>query len=277
MHCRCNGTRCSATSSVFSLQHAPYASSCLCAMSAGQLLLLLLLSIVSMASCWSHEQCELIAAIKRSNDSHARSSMKGVDEADAAQVAQQWLQQQQPPPLSFLLPAVDSLNEKMVKLLLRAKSTFISTTIGDVHVIDAQGKGPLPPVILLHGITSRAADFAPLMSRLLKDCRRVVAIDMPGKLPAFCCLHRDKKMQLDTTCSRAMALHTLWACAMAAATLYCRVFDLSNAQQADFEHLLQCACRPRQDSAACYNRRPGERCRSLSRGSSTGDASTAAA
>jgi hypothetical protein len=157
------------------------------------LLLLLLLSIVSMASCWSHEQCELIAAIKRSNDSHARSSMKGVDEADAAQIAQQWLQQQQPPPLSFLLPAVDSLNEKMVKLLMRAKSSFISTSVGDVHVIDAKGKGALPPVILLHGITSRAADFAPLMSRLLKDCRRVVAIDMPGTVPISCCLHRNKK------------------------------------------------------------------------------------
>jgi pimeloyl-ACP methyl ester carboxylesterase len=152
----------------------------------GQLLLLLLLSIAAMASCWSHEQCELIAAIKRSNESHvvhASSSVK-VDDANAAQVAQQWLQQQQAP-FSFLLPAVDSLNEKMVKLLMRGKSKFVSTSVGKVHVIDANGKGALPPAILLHGITSRAADFAPLMSRLLKDCRRVIAIDMPGTQTSF--------------------------------------------------------------------------------------------
>jgi hypothetical protein len=205
---------------------------CLCAMQA-QLLLLLLFSFAAMASCWSHEQCELIAAIKRSNDSHAR-SMKGVDDADAAQVAQQWLQQQQPPPLSFLLPAVDSLNEKMVKLLMRAKSTVISTSIGNVHVIDATGKGSLPPVILLHGITSRAADFAPLMSRLLKDCRRVIAIDMPGKVPIFCYLQRNKKHivrhRLQKTSISAL-LCTL-VLAAAAATLYCNAFDVSNAQRA---------------------------------------------
>src|SRR5262245_29896375 len=54
------------------------------------------------------------------------------------------------------------------------------TRIGRVHVYDAPGTGTAPPIVLLHGISSAAAPFAPLIARLRGRARRVIALDLPG-------------------------------------------------------------------------------------------------
>jgi pimeloyl-ACP methyl ester carboxylesterase len=59
-------------------------------------------------------------------------------------------------------------------------SRHIDTPIARVHVYDAPGEGSGKPVVLLHGIAASATPFAPLLARLRKSSRRVLAIDAPG-------------------------------------------------------------------------------------------------
>lgn len=59
-------------------------------------------------------------------------------------------------------------------------TSVIPTSLGRVRVYDGPGSGPLPTTVLLHGLSSSTAHFAPVLSRLRKRARRVVAIDYPG-------------------------------------------------------------------------------------------------
>lgn len=61
-----------------------------------------------------------------------------------------------------------------------ATSRAVSTTRGPVHVLDVPGRGPLPPVVLLHGLSASAIDFASVIRRLRPHTQRVIAIDAPG-------------------------------------------------------------------------------------------------
>ncbi len=45
-------------------------------------------------------------------------------------------------------------------------SRFVSTSVGDIHLIEGRGAGSLPPVILLHGLSSAAVHFAQLLDAL---------------------------------------------------------------------------------------------------------------
>jgi pimeloyl-ACP methyl ester carboxylesterase len=60
------------------------------------------------------------------------------------------------------------------------RSRTVGTATGQVHVLDARGRGHLPPVVLLHGISSAAVHFLPLLYRLRGRVRRVIAPDMPA-------------------------------------------------------------------------------------------------
>jgi pimeloyl-ACP methyl ester carboxylesterase len=60
------------------------------------------------------------------------------------------------------------------------QSRQVVTRRGRLHVLDAPGRGTLPPVLLLHGLGSAAADYAPLLRRLRRHVRRVVALDLFG-------------------------------------------------------------------------------------------------
>ncbi|MCK6502045.1 alpha/beta fold hydrolase [Myxococcota bacterium] len=60
------------------------------------------------------------------------------------------------------------------------QSRFVRTVVGRAHVIEVPGKGALPPVLLLHGITASAADWYPLIRRIRAEVRGLVAVDMPG-------------------------------------------------------------------------------------------------
>src|SRR5689334_1348304 len=62
--------------------------------------------------------------------------------------------------------------------MLGYESRRVATEAGDVHVIDARGEGTLPTVVLLHGLGSWSIDYLPLVAKLRKHVRRVVAPDL---------------------------------------------------------------------------------------------------
>jgi pimeloyl-ACP methyl ester carboxylesterase len=63
---------------------------------------------------------------------------------------------------------------------LRFKSRGVDTSRGRVRVIEGEGRGELPTIVLLHGLGSRGSDYLPLLMRLRRHARRVIAPDLPG-------------------------------------------------------------------------------------------------
>jgi pimeloyl-ACP methyl ester carboxylesterase len=59
-------------------------------------------------------------------------------------------------------------------------SRWVTTPEGRLHVYDAKGTGSLPTVVLLHGLSSSATPFGPVLQRLRRYVQRVVAPDYPG-------------------------------------------------------------------------------------------------
>lgn len=51
---------------------------------------------------------------------------------------------------------------------------------GRLHGLEVAGEGTSPPVLLLHGLSSCAADFAPVIRLLRPRVRRILALDLPG-------------------------------------------------------------------------------------------------
>lgn len=75
------------------------------------------------------------------------------------------------------------LFERVTRVVLTRKgveSRHVDTPISRVHVYDAPGNGPRKPVVLLHGIGASASPFAPVLARLRRSSRRVLALDAPG-------------------------------------------------------------------------------------------------
>jgi pimeloyl-ACP methyl ester carboxylesterase len=60
------------------------------------------------------------------------------------------------------------------------ESRYIETPHARHHIYDGKGEGSLPTIVVLHGIGSSGTAFAPVLGRLLKHARRVVAPDAPG-------------------------------------------------------------------------------------------------
>lgn len=59
-------------------------------------------------------------------------------------------------------------------------SRHVHTARGVVHAYDGPGGGALPTTAVIHGLGSAAAPFAPVLSRLRRHARRVVAPELPG-------------------------------------------------------------------------------------------------
>jgi pimeloyl-ACP methyl ester carboxylesterase len=59
-------------------------------------------------------------------------------------------------------------------------SRMLPTSVGDLHVLEIPGTGKLPPVVVLHGLGSCAADYAGLMAALSRHVRHIVAPDLFG-------------------------------------------------------------------------------------------------
>jgi pimeloyl-ACP methyl ester carboxylesterase len=80
-------------------------------------------------------------------------------------------------------PVLIPLAERLGRYALRRRGVvtrWMPTPLGPVHVYDAPGRGPLPTTVLLHGIGSSATPFGPVLGRLRRHVRRVVAPDCPG-------------------------------------------------------------------------------------------------
>lgn len=77
------------------------------------------------------------------------------------------------------LPAAERLG-RLALTRAGVSTRHVRTPLGRVHAYDAKGSGDLPTTILLHGLGSAATPFAPVLARLQRHVRRVVAPDYPG-------------------------------------------------------------------------------------------------
>ena len=76
-----------------------------------------------------------------------------------------------------------TLPERLGLRLLNAqglRSRWIETSVGRIHALDGEGRGALPPVVLLHGLSANAGAYGGYLRKLLPLAERVVAPDMPG-------------------------------------------------------------------------------------------------
>ncbi|MBK8258310.1 MAG: alpha/beta hydrolase [Polyangiaceae bacterium] len=52
--------------------------------------------------------------------------------------------------------------------------------MGRLHVLDAEGHGRLPPLVLLHGLSSTGVHYLPLVRHVQPHVQRLVLPDLPG-------------------------------------------------------------------------------------------------
>ena len=77
--------------------------------------------------------------------------------------------------------AIDRSTLQVMTFMTNAKSIHLPMEKNQsVHVLEFKGEGILPPIVLLHGISSCASDYYPLIRCLQTSHRRVIAIDLPG-------------------------------------------------------------------------------------------------
>lgn len=60
------------------------------------------------------------------------------------------------------------------------RTRLVETSVGQVHATEARGQGDLPPVAIMHGLSSAGSQFAAVLRRLLRTHRRVMAVDAPA-------------------------------------------------------------------------------------------------
>lgn len=60
------------------------------------------------------------------------------------------------------------------------RSHFVETRQGRVHLMDAPGEGALPPIVLMHGLGARGAQYQRLVRALRPHTRRLILPDAPG-------------------------------------------------------------------------------------------------
>jgi pimeloyl-ACP methyl ester carboxylesterase len=78
-----------------------------------------------------------------------------------------------------LLPAFERIGRRALRRR-GVESRWTQTPQGRIHAYDARGSGKLPTIVLLHGISSGATPFGPVIVRLLRHVTRIVAPDYPG-------------------------------------------------------------------------------------------------
>lgn len=70
--------------------------------------------------------------------------------------------------------------EKCAANMAGIKSRWIAMPFGRLHYFEAVGKGDGPPILVQHGIGAHAGQFVPLLRKLRRFSRRVIAADLPG-------------------------------------------------------------------------------------------------
>jgi pimeloyl-ACP methyl ester carboxylesterase len=64
--------------------------------------------------------------------------------------------------------------------LFGVSARTIDTAQGQINLLEVEGTGPLPPILLVHGLSSSAVDWGPVIRQLRGKCQRIRAIDLPG-------------------------------------------------------------------------------------------------
>ncbi len=80
-------------------------------------------------------------------------------------------------------PVLLPLAEHLGRVMLRRRgfsSAHVPTRVGPIHTYEGRGAGDLPTTVVLHGLGSAATPFGPLLVRLQRHVRRIVAPDYPG-------------------------------------------------------------------------------------------------
>ncbi|MEZ4313375.1 MAG: alpha/beta fold hydrolase [Polyangiaceae bacterium] len=78
------------------------------------------------------------------------------------------------------MPAIsDHLARASLQALL-FRSRRIRTSVGRMHLLEAEGSGRLPPLVLLHGLSSTGVHYLPLVHHVRPHVRRLVLPDLPG-------------------------------------------------------------------------------------------------
>lgn len=77
------------------------------------------------------------------------------------------------------MDTIDALRLRALHLQ-GARSRRFETGLGQLHALEWRGRGQRPPIVLFHGLASCGADYAPLMRRLRRRHRRLIAPDLPG-------------------------------------------------------------------------------------------------
>ena len=60
------------------------------------------------------------------------------------------------------------------------KSRHVHTSVGKLHLLDGRSTGELPPILIFHGVNSRATNYRLVLPLLLAASRRVIAPDLPA-------------------------------------------------------------------------------------------------
>ena len=74
---------------------------------------------------------------------------------------------------------VDAVSPHLLRLT-GWRSRSVQTSLGRLHWFEVEGSGDGPPLVLLHGLSSRAADHVVLVALLRRRHRRIVMPDLPG-------------------------------------------------------------------------------------------------
>lgn len=86
----------------------------------------------------------------------------------------------------FTIPVARLISRILDALQLRLcrkhgyESLWLETSVGRMHALRFRGAGTLPPVLLVHGLSSSAPDFEPLLAKLRGPYSEVLAVDLPG-------------------------------------------------------------------------------------------------
>ena len=78
------------------------------------------------------------------------------------------------------MPALTDRLARTSLVLQGYRSRTIPTSVGEVHVLEADGRGKLPTLVLLHGFSSAGVHYFPLLHSLRRRFRRIVLPDLPA-------------------------------------------------------------------------------------------------
>jgi pimeloyl-ACP methyl ester carboxylesterase len=76
-----------------------------------------------------------------------------------------------------------AFSDHLARATLQARffrSRRVRTSVGRMHVLDAEGHGRLPPLVLLHGLSSTGVHYLPLIGHVRPHVRRLLLPDLPG-------------------------------------------------------------------------------------------------